>query len=121
MPSLTNEMISRLFAAVDRTGATAAVHLNTEFHVNVLLPEPSWITWRMYVPTLKFVGAATVLFPPSVTYAIWPADAFHVIVAPSAKVCDKIFALAVFIVPDDIVRFEDTVKLDDIIKFPLKT
>ena len=41
VPSDTNENRSLRLAPVVKTGATPAGHLNTEFHVIVLFPEPS--------------------------------------------------------------------------------
>jgi hypothetical protein len=44
VPSHTNENKSRRFAVEVRVGATPAGHLNIEFHVNDLPPEPSCTT-----------------------------------------------------------------------------
>lgn len=47
----------------------------------------------MYTPTRRFVGAAIVLLPASVTVAICPEFVFQLIVAPSVSVCDVLIGL----------------------------
>jgi hypothetical protein len=69
-----------------RVGATPAGHLNTEFQVSDLPPEPSCTTWSIYVPILRLVGAAIVLEPPSVTVATEPRETSQLIVEPSVSV-----------------------------------
>jgi hypothetical protein len=39
--------MSRELAAVDKVGAVPLGHLNTEFHVMVRLPVPSWLTTKV--------------------------------------------------------------------------
>ena len=86
MPSHTKENRSRRLPVAVNTGATPAGHLNTAFHVNVRPPVPSCNTLRMYEPTFRFVGAATVLLPPSVTVATEPNDVSQLIVGPSVSI-----------------------------------